>query len=184
MDQTPPSMGFPRQVTWSGLPFPSPGDLPDPGIEPTSPAWQADSLPLRHQGSLHWDWAGTITGSLTRFILHQSVTLKALFYGWTNKCQDWGEALLELPLSQWFLQVDMHQKHPEGWLKYSCLAAPLECLMHWYWEGPRNWHFSQTPGDADAAGPGITLGGLHIARGMSDRFQNCPQCLELLQPRL
>ena len=32
------SMGFPRQEYWSGLPFPSPGDLPDPGIEPTSPA--------------------------------------------------------------------------------------------------------------------------------------------------
>ena len=123
MDQTPLSMGFPRQVTWSGLPFPSPGDIPDPGIEPTSPARQVDSLPLRHQGSLHWDWAGTITGSLTRFILHQSVTLKALFYGWTNKCQDWGEALLELPLTQWFLQVDMHQKRPEGWLKYRLLGC-------------------------------------------------------------
>ena len=36
--QAPPSMGFPRQEYWSGLPFPSPGDLPDPGIEPTSPA--------------------------------------------------------------------------------------------------------------------------------------------------
>ena len=39
------SMGFPRQEYWSGLPFPSPGDLPDPGIEPGSPALQADSLP-------------------------------------------------------------------------------------------------------------------------------------------
>ena len=38
-------MGFPRQEYWSGLPFPSPGDLPDPGIEPRSPALQADSLP-------------------------------------------------------------------------------------------------------------------------------------------
>ena len=38
-------MGFPRQEYWSGLPFPSPGDLPDPGIEPGSPALQADSLP-------------------------------------------------------------------------------------------------------------------------------------------
>ena len=38
------SMGFPRQEYWSGLPFPSPGDLPDPGIEPGSPALQADSL--------------------------------------------------------------------------------------------------------------------------------------------
>ena len=36
--------GFPRQKYWSGLPFPSPGDLPDPGIKPGSPALQADSL--------------------------------------------------------------------------------------------------------------------------------------------
>ena len=43
--QAPPSMGFSRQEYWSGLPFPSPGDLPDPGIEPRSPALQADSLP-------------------------------------------------------------------------------------------------------------------------------------------
>ena len=42
--QTPPSMGFSRQEYWSGLPFPSPGDLPDPGIEPRSPALQADTL--------------------------------------------------------------------------------------------------------------------------------------------
>ena len=43
--QTPLSMGFSRHEYWSGLPFPSPGDLPDPGIEPGSPALQADSLP-------------------------------------------------------------------------------------------------------------------------------------------
>ena len=42
--QAPLSVGFPRQESWSGLPFPSPGDLPDPGIEPRSPALQADSL--------------------------------------------------------------------------------------------------------------------------------------------
>ena len=41
------SMGFPRQEYWSGLPFPFPGDLLNPGIK----AWQADSLPLSHQGS-------------------------------------------------------------------------------------------------------------------------------------
>ena len=41
--QAPPSMGFSRQEYWSGLPFPSPGDLPDPGIEPRSPAFQADA---------------------------------------------------------------------------------------------------------------------------------------------
>ena len=42
--QAPPSMGFSRQEYWSGLPFPSPGDLPYPGIEPRSPALQADAL--------------------------------------------------------------------------------------------------------------------------------------------
>ena len=49
--QAPLSMGFPRQGYWSGLPFPPPEDLSDPEIEPMSTAWQADSLPLSHQGS-------------------------------------------------------------------------------------------------------------------------------------
>ena len=42
--QAPLSMGFSSQEYWSGLPFPSPGDLPDPGIETGSPALQANSL--------------------------------------------------------------------------------------------------------------------------------------------
>jgi len=45
------SMGFPRQEYWSGLPFPSPVDLPYPRIEPAFPAWQSDSLPLSYLGS-------------------------------------------------------------------------------------------------------------------------------------
>ena len=44
-------MGFPRQEYWSVLPFPSSEDLPNPGIEPASPAWQVDSLPLNHLGN-------------------------------------------------------------------------------------------------------------------------------------
>ena len=58
-------MGFSRQEDWSGLPFPSPGDLPDPGIEPRSPALQVDSL-LRarretHGAYIHFSkgWEGT-----------------------------------------------------------------------------------------------------------------------------
>ena len=43
--KAPLSMEFSRQEYWSGLPFPSPGDLPDPGIEPRSPALRADALP-------------------------------------------------------------------------------------------------------------------------------------------
>ena len=53
--QVPLSMGFPRQEYWSGLPLPTPGDLPDPESEPEFPDWQADSLPLSHQGSPH-EW--------------------------------------------------------------------------------------------------------------------------------
>jgi len=44
-------MGFPSQEYWSGLPFPPPGNLPNPGIELTSSTLQADSLPLSHQES-------------------------------------------------------------------------------------------------------------------------------------
>ena len=45
------SMEFSRQEYWSGLPCPSPGNLPNPQIKPMSPVLQADSLPLSHQGS-------------------------------------------------------------------------------------------------------------------------------------
>ena len=62
--QAPPSMGFSRQEYWSGLQFPSPGDLSDPGIEPRSPALQADSFSSEPSGK-HYvktyfdhDWNG------------------------------------------------------------------------------------------------------------------------------
>ena len=48
--QAPPSVGFSRQEYWSGLPFPSPGDLPNPGIKPGSPTLQADALPSEPPG--------------------------------------------------------------------------------------------------------------------------------------
>ena len=49
--QAPLSMEFSRQEYWSGLPFPSPGDLPDPGIEPRSSAFQADALTSEPPGT-------------------------------------------------------------------------------------------------------------------------------------
>ena len=55
--QAPMSMGFPRQEYWSGLPFTSPRDLPDPGVKPRSPALQTDSLPSeppRKSKKLEW----------------------------------------------------------------------------------------------------------------------------------
>ena len=48
--QAPLSMGFSRQEYWSGLACPPPGDLPNPGIKPRSPALQADSLPAEPPG--------------------------------------------------------------------------------------------------------------------------------------
>ena len=56
---TPLSMGFSGQEYWSALPFPSPGDLPEPGTEPGSPASQADSLPSEPPGKpigMHCAW--------------------------------------------------------------------------------------------------------------------------------
>ena len=53
--QAPLSMEFSRDEYWSGLPFPSPGDLPDSGIELVSPALQADSLPTEPSGKAHTD---------------------------------------------------------------------------------------------------------------------------------
>ena len=50
--QAPMSLGFPRKKCWNELPFSSPGDLPDLGIKPASPALQVDSLPLSYQGSV------------------------------------------------------------------------------------------------------------------------------------
>jgi len=52
--QAPLSIGFSRQEYWSGLPFPSPGDLPHPGIKPGSLALQADDLQLSYEGSPFW----------------------------------------------------------------------------------------------------------------------------------
>ena len=72
--QAPLSMGFSRQEYWSGLPFPSPGDLPNPGIKPRSPALQADTLtsepPLQgHKydhdlGPISWSFCPKVLGIL------------------------------------------------------------------------------------------------------------------------
>ena len=59
--QVPLSMGFSRQEYWSGLPRPPPGDIPNPGIEPRSPALQVDSLPSEPPGKLK----NTRVGSLS-----------------------------------------------------------------------------------------------------------------------
>ena len=73
--QAPPSMGFSRQEYWNGLPFPSPGDLSDPGIEPRSPALQADALTSEPQGSHTYIYTRTHMYFSIYFIVHISICL-------------------------------------------------------------------------------------------------------------
>ena len=64
--QAPLSMGFPRQEFWSGIPFPSPRDPPDPGIEPGSPKLQAGSLSSKPPGRLKNPifWANSLSAGV------------------------------------------------------------------------------------------------------------------------
>ena len=82
--QAPLSLGFCRQEYWSGLPFPPPGDLPDPGVESTSPTWQVDSLPLSHQGNLILWWFAANKGQVLQVFLchpvYQGILLLVLVF--------------------------------------------------------------------------------------------------------
>ena len=77
--QAPLSLGFSRQEHWSGLPFPPPGDLPDPGIEPVSPvapAQQVFFLTAEPSGMPHYSVAGSSTSrleSVSSCFIHRSM---------------------------------------------------------------------------------------------------------------
>ena len=75
--QAPLTMGFSSQEYWSGLPFPSSGDLPDPQIEPGSPALQADSLPSESPGKLCLAWSPITAGSFWKLCSVQGEEGKA-----------------------------------------------------------------------------------------------------------
>ena len=78
--EAPPSMGFSRQECWSGLPFPSPGDLPDPGIEPGSPALEADALTSEPPGKIKY---------FTRLITSIFISLLPYLIILLHNCQDY-----------------------------------------------------------------------------------------------
>ena len=83
--QAPPSMEFSRQEYWSGLPFPSPGDLPNSGIEPGSPAFQADTLTSEPPGKPTMD-KGQAQITVCTIIICRDVALAFLcfcfFWSW------------------------------------------------------------------------------------------------------
>ena len=68
--QAPLSMGFPRQEYWSGLPFPSPGDLPSPGVEPTSPELAREFFATAPPGKPHVGTAGVEQVASGKLLCH------------------------------------------------------------------------------------------------------------------
>ena len=110
--QAPLSMGIPRQECWSGLPCPPPGDLPSPGIEPRSPALQADSLPAEPPGKPIFTWIrqaflvahGILSCSRWDLLPWSGVALKTRYFRtlslgpWTREAPS-----LNLPFSYVFL---------------------------------------------------------------------------------
>ena len=98
-------MGFSRQGYWSALPIPSPGDLPNPGIEPQSPALQADSLPSELQGKpwtkLNWCIIMRFPGGAR---------------GKEPDCQDWLQEM-------WVQSLDREDPLEEGMATHSSILA-------------------------------------------------------------
>ena len=111
--QAPPSMGASRQEYWSGVPFPSPGDLPDPGIEPGSPAFQADTLtsepPESPRGPLNP--ALYLRGLEIFSVSSVSLPMGAQFERWTPPAFIWRDTVqpnterASLPLFQSSFQI-------------------------------------------------------------------------------
>ena len=85
--QAPPFMGFCRHEYWNGLPFPSPGDLPNPGIEPRSSALQADSLLAEPQGKSKNTGVSSLSLLLQIFLIQESnqglLDCRQIIYNWT-----------------------------------------------------------------------------------------------------
>ena len=121
-NQAPPSMGFSRQEYWSGLPFPSPGDLPNPGIEPRSPTLQADALTSEPPGK-----PNLLTVSLFIVSLRDILCLMGSLYFWELILFSHFLKLLAIP----FLQPDRTgleigpQQWSCGWKSLNLLGTPL-----------------------------------------------------------
>ena len=133
--QAPLSMRFSRQEYWSGLPFPSPWGLPDPGIEPRSPALQADSLPLSHQGSPLFSYCSSdFEFSLVRLSFKRSLV-------WTlpyKHCIAW-------PYKTNSLNSAQSSMDPGTYYSVLLLPSMLEELLENYWDSaPRQATLSPT----------------------------------------
>ena len=107
-NQSPLSMRFPRQEYWSELPFPSPGNLPDLGIKPASPALQADSLLLSHQGSLLNHHIVYLKYMQFLFVNYTSVKLKKVSIIQQTPVEQTPQLYQLLPLAPCILLLCLH----------------------------------------------------------------------------
>ena len=88
--QVPPSMGFSRQECWSGMPFPSPGDLPNLGIEPRSPALQSDALLSEPPGKPAYDQTRQHIKKQRHYFANRGPSRQTLFFPVVMyRCESW-----------------------------------------------------------------------------------------------
>ena len=125
--QAPPSMGFSRQEYWSRLPFPSPGDLPDPGIEPWSPAFQADTLTSEPRGKNHSVMSDSATPWIVAYQSPQSMEFSRQGY-WSRLPFPSPGDLPNPGIEPWSLamQADALPSEPPGKPKTKCSAIILQ----------------------------------------------------------
>ena len=87
--QAPLSMEFSRQAYWSGLPFPTPGDLPNPGTEPRSPTLRTDSLPSDAPGGLIYSFRGSCrkwgASHMSQWVKNPPAKQETVFDPWVGK---------------------------------------------------------------------------------------------------
>ena len=123
--QAPLSMELSRQEYWSRLPFLSLGDLPDPGIKPTSPALQADSLPLSHLGSPSYqDLERRVFSGLLLFLCFSRLSGRSLGAGLSQSCLS--------PQHPFFHEALTHSRHfsPLRLALFQAGGTPVEHWLH------------------------------------------------------
>ena len=128
--QAPPSMGFSRQEYWSGLLFPSPGDVPNPGIEPLSPALQANSLPSEPPGKpIQCKCYVNCKYSINAVWIVATWQIHVLLFGTSG--------IFCCPRYFQF-EVDWCRNCEYRGLTVPCFTFCLECLWYFHWEITNN----------------------------------------------
>ena len=148
--QAPLSMGFLRQEYCRRLPFPPPRDLPDPGIEPSSPAMQVDSLPLSHQGSLQsmnmeshmrktkgegegGSGEGEMAAFSFSFLVHHSVEDVC------NHLNEWSD--IWIGVKEMYLELGRHFKTPKSKVCLVWFSTTTQNSQKEFISRRKRWHF-------------------------------------------